>query len=167
MISSDETKTDRPRWLINVDEYIEEEQDIYPSVAPYYEIVRDMLLEPEDSDSAVPNAVTKFYDLHTAAIEEEMAKETSEPEKLAGYKLNTIADIAFEIARDVFYTTFEHERLAKLLIGIKKGAANEYDEAVNISSIFQLSNYVITLIETQFRLPRLGPGESCSRGMEC
>ncbi|KAJ4137301.1 hypothetical protein NW768_002884 [Fusarium equiseti] len=132
MAATEEVKTDvpsdRPRWLVNIEESIEEELDEFSSESPYYEIVRDMLLAPKDSDTAVPDAVNRFYDLYISSAENERREP---PDYMAGFKLNSMASIVFETVRDVFYTTFEHDRLAEFLIGIKKGAAAEYDPEVS------------------------------------
>jgi hypothetical protein len=142
MTNIDENKTDvpsdRPRWLVNIENNIEEGLDEFPSVSPYYEIVRDLLLAPKDSDSAVSDAVNKFYDLYTVEAESE---EREPPEYMAGYRLNAFADIVFETVRDVFYTTHEHDRLANFLIAIKKGAAAEYDTEVRVSISVRLLDY--------------------------
>ncbi|RGP77604.1 hypothetical protein FLONG3_4295 [Fusarium longipes] len=129
MTSTDETKTDdvpseRPRWLIEIEKNIEEQLDEFASESPYYEIVRDLLLAPQDSDSAVSDAANKFFDLYTADAEHERREP---PEYMAGLKLNSIADIAFETVRDVSYTSQEHDRLLNFLVAIKNGAAEEYD----------------------------------------
>lgn len=125
MSSTNEDKTeDRPRWLINIENSIKEELEEFPSEPSYYEIVRDLLLAPKDNEQAVPDAVTRFYQLYGDGAETEQREP---PEYGAAYKLNCIADVVFEAVRDVFYTTLEHDRLAEFLIGIKKGAATEYD----------------------------------------
>ncbi|KAJ4023013.1 hypothetical protein NW752_003470 [Fusarium irregulare] len=128
MASTEETQTDvpsdRPRWLVNIEKSIEDELDEYSSESPYYEIVRDMLIAPKDSETAVPDAVKRFYDLYISTADNERREP---PDYMAGFKLNSMASIVFETVRDVFYTTFEHDRLAEFLIGIKEGAAAEYD----------------------------------------
>ncbi|CAF3500825.1 unnamed protein product [Fusarium graminearum] len=125
MSSTNENKTeDRPRWLINIENSIKEDLEEFPSEPRYYEIVRDLLLAPKDNEQAVPDAVTRFYQLYGDGAETEQREP---PEYGAAYKLNSIADVVFEAVRDVFYTTLEHDRLAEFLIGIKKGAATEYD----------------------------------------
>ncbi|KAM0296152.1 hypothetical protein ACHAPM_010408 [Fusarium culmorum] len=125
MSSTNEDKTeDQPRWLTNIENNIKEELEEFPSEPRYYEIVRDLLLAPKDNEQAVPHAVDRFYQLYADGAETEQREP---PEYGAAYKLNSIADVVFEAVRDVFYTTLEHDRLAKLLIGIKKGAVAEYD----------------------------------------
>ncbi|KAM0434878.1 hypothetical protein ACHAQK_008573 [Fusarium lateritium] len=119
-----EPSSDRPRWLVRIEETIEEERDEFASESPYYEIIRDLLLAPKDDSKAVSQAVSRFYDLYAAGAEDEIRKP---PEYSAGHKLNTIASIAFETAADALFTTDQHDRLAKLLIGIKDQAAHEYD----------------------------------------
>ncbi|GKU06623.1 hypothetical protein FLAG1_10827 [Fusarium langsethiae] len=123
MSSTDEKKTkERPRWLNNIENSIDEELEEFPSEPRYYEIVRDLLLASKDSEQAVPDAVNKFYQLYIDGADSEQREP---PECGAGYKLNSIADVVFQVVRDVLYTTLEHDRLANLLIGIKKGAAAE------------------------------------------
>ncbi|KAI1068175.1 hypothetical protein LB507_004375 [Fusarium sp. FIESC RH6] len=124
MSDTEENNADRPRWLINIEKNIEEGLNEATSTSPCYEIVRDLLLAPEDSDTAVPDAVKRFYDLYISTADSERREP---PDYMAGFKLNSMASIVFETVRDVFYTTFEHDRLAEFLIGIKEGAAAEYD----------------------------------------
>ncbi|KAG5795507.1 hypothetical protein H9Q69_005441 [Fusarium xylarioides] len=120
-----ELSSDRPSWLVYFEERIEEERDELFSEAPYYEIVRDLLLAPNDDDKAVGEAITKFYDLYAARVRNE---KKDPPEYGAGHKLNTISIVAFEAVVKVWYTSTEHQKLADFLIGIKKGAAEEFDE---------------------------------------
>ncbi|EKJ72935.1 hypothetical protein FPSE_06981 [Fusarium pseudograminearum CS3096] len=125
MSSTNDDKTeDRPRWLINIENSIKEELEEFPSEPRCYEIVRDLLLAPKDNEQAVPDAVDRFYQLCADGAETEQREP---PEFGAAFKLNSIAGVVFEVVRDVFYTTLEHDRLTELLIGIKKGAAAEYD----------------------------------------
>ncbi|KAF5001632.1 hypothetical protein FGRMN_938 [Fusarium graminum] len=116
--------SDRPSWLVHIEEKIEEEREEFRSESPYYEIVRDLLLAPEEDKNAVSQAIHKFYGLCTTEAEDEIR---GPPEYSAGHKLNTIASIAFETADEVFCTSYQHDRLAELLIGIKREAADEYD----------------------------------------
>ncbi|RFN42709.1 hypothetical protein FIE12Z_12748 [Fusarium flagelliforme] len=127
MTNTEENNTDRPRWLVNIEESIQEELEEFTSESPYYEIVRDMLLAPKDSDTAVPDAVNRFYDLYISTAENERREP---PDYMAGFKLNSMASVVFETVRDVFYMSFEHDRLAEFLVGIEKGAAAEYDPEV-------------------------------------
>ncbi|KAF5598126.1 hypothetical protein FPANT_3890 [Fusarium pseudoanthophilum] len=116
--------TEVPSWLEFLNERIEEEGDDFESEAPSYEIVRDLLVAPEDDDTAVSRAVTRFYDLYKA--------EANELEELeghgAGEYLNSIGVIAFEVAPKLWYTSWRHQRIAKFLIAIKNGAAEAYNE---------------------------------------
>lgn len=123
--------SDRPRWLVHIEETIEEERDELASESPYYEIVRDLLLAPEDDSNAVSQAISRFYGLYAAGAEDEIRKP---PEYSAGHKLNSIASIAFETAAEVLFTTYQHDRLVELLIGIKEEAADEYNTEVGCPS---------------------------------
>jgi len=127
MTDKEDSKADRPRWLINIEKNIEEDLDQFPSISPSYELVRDLLIAPKDSDTAVSDAVNRFYNSYTSNADRERREP---PDYMAGFKLNTIASVVFETARDVFYTSFEHDRLVEFLVGIKKGAAAEYDPEV-------------------------------------
>ncbi|KAF5672783.1 hypothetical protein FHETE_3617 [Fusarium heterosporum] len=120
----EKSSSDRPSWLIHIEERIEEERDEFPLECPYYEIVRDLLLVPKEDNNAVSQAIHKFYDVYTTEAENEIRRR---PEYSAGHKLNTIASVTFETADEIFYTTYQHDRLAELLIGIKREAANEYN----------------------------------------
>ncbi|CAG7561240.1 unnamed protein product [Fusarium equiseti] len=124
MTDTEVNKADRPRWLINIEKNMEEDFGQFPSISPSYELVRDLLIAPKDSDTAVSDAVNRFYDSYTSNGDRERREP---PDYMAGFKLNTIASVVFETTRDVFYTSFEHDRLVEFLVGIKKGAAAEYD----------------------------------------
>ncbi|KAH7256281.1 hypothetical protein BKA59DRAFT_552087 [Fusarium tricinctum] len=119
-----EPSSDRPLWLVHIEQTIEEERDELFSESPFYEIVRDLLLAPEDDSHAVSQAVSRFYQLYAAGAEERSRKP---PEYSAGHYLNSIACVAFETAREVPFNTYQHDRLVEFLVGIKKGAADEYD----------------------------------------
>ncbi|KAF5628806.1 hypothetical protein F52700_7899 [Fusarium sp. NRRL 52700] len=129
MHNSDAAQTkpssDHPSWLVYFDERIEEESDEVFSEAPYYGIVRDLLLATNDGDTAVDEAITKFYDLYAAQVRN---KKKDPPEYGAGHTLNSISIVAFEAAVKLWYTSPEHQKLADFLIGIKKGAKDEFDE---------------------------------------
>ncbi|EMT61140.1 hypothetical protein NOF04DRAFT_9269 [Fusarium oxysporum II5] len=116
--------SDAPSWLKFLDERIEEERDGLFSESPSYEIVRDLLVASEDDDTAVSQAVTKFYDLYKA----EAGRQSKMPDHGAGYYLNTISLIAFEVAPKVWYASWRHDRITEFLIAIKDGAAKEFDE---------------------------------------
>lgn len=123
-----EPSSDRPLWLVHIEETIEEERDDLFSHSPFYEIVRDLLLAPEDDSHAVSQAVSRFYDLYAAGANE---RTREPPEYFAGHYLNSIACVAFETASEVPFDTYQHDRLVEFLIGIKKGAADEYDTEVS------------------------------------
>ncbi|KAG5657476.1 hypothetical protein KAF25_006040 [Fusarium avenaceum] len=116
--------SDRPRWLVSIEQTIEEERDELFSDSKFYELVRDLLLAPENDSHAVSQAVSSFYNLYAAGADE---RTREPPEYFAGHYLNSIACVAFEMASEVPFDTYQHDRLAELLIGIKKGAADEYD----------------------------------------
>ncbi|KAF5604877.1 hypothetical protein FPCIR_730 [Fusarium pseudocircinatum] len=128
MHNSETTQGDQssevPSWLEFLNESIEEEGDDFDSEAPSYEIVRDLLVAPEDDDTAVSRAVTRFYDLYKAEAHELGKLE----DHGAGGFLNSIAAIAFEVAPKLWYTNWRHQRIAEFLIAIKNGAAEEYSE---------------------------------------
>lgn len=119
--------SDRPRWLVSIEQTIEEERDELFSDSKFYELVRDLLLAPENDSHAVSQAVSSFYNLYAAGADE---RTREPPEYFAGHYLNSIACVAFEMASEVPFDTYQHDRLAELLIGIKKGAADEYDTEV-------------------------------------
>ena len=83
--------------------------------------------------------MNKFYDSYVLNADNERREP---PDYMAGFKLNSMASIVFETVRDVFYTTFEHDRLAEFLIGIKEGAAADYD--FEVSEILTVSALEIT-----------------------
>ncbi|KAF4498902.1 hypothetical protein FAGAP_4915 [Fusarium agapanthi] len=120
-----EPSSNRASWLVYFEERIEEESDELLSEAPYYEIVRDLLLAPDDDDKSVGEAIAKFYDLYAAQVRN---KKKAPPEYGAGHTLNSISIVAFEAVVKVWYASPEHQRLAAFLIGIKKGAVDEFNE---------------------------------------
>ncbi|CVK84829.1 uncharacterized protein FMAN_01756 [Fusarium mangiferae] len=111
-------------WLEFLNERIEEERDELFSESPSYEIVRDLLVASEDDDTAISQAVTKFYDLYRAEADKRVKWE----DHGAGEYLNTIAIIAFDVAPKLWYTSWRHQRIAEFLIAIKNGAAAKYHE---------------------------------------
>ncbi|KAF5662407.1 hypothetical protein FCIRC_11530 [Fusarium circinatum] len=116
--------TEIPSWLEFLNERIEEEREELFSESPSYEIVRDLLVASEDDDTAVSQAVTKFYDLYRAKA----GKRGKWEDHGAGEYLNTISVIAFEVAPKLWYTNWRHQRIAEFLIAIKDGAAEHYIE---------------------------------------
>lgn len=167
MHNSDTTQTestsDRPSWLVYFEERIEEERDELFSEAQYYEIIRDLLLAPSDDDKAVDEAITKFYDLYAAQVRNE---KKDPPEYGAGHKLNAISIVAFEAAVKVWYTSPEHQKLADFLIGIKKGAREEFDEEVSTLALIRIIQYLTSLIESPICLYWLGARSCCTRAVE-
>lgn len=113
-------------WLEFLNERIEEERDELFSESPSYEIVRDLLVASEDDDTAISQAVTKFYDLYRAEADKRVKWE----DHGAGEYLNTIAIIVFDVAPNLWYTSWRHQRIAEFLIAIKNGAAAKYHEEV-------------------------------------
>ncbi|SCV33274.1 uncharacterized protein FFB14_04424 [Fusarium fujikuroi] len=128
MNHSEATQVDQssevPSWLEFLNERIEEERDELFSESPSYEIIRNLLVASEDDNTAVSQAVTKFYDLYEAEADKRVKWE----DHGAGEYLNTIAIIAFDVAPKLWYKSWRHQRIAQFLIAIKNGAAEEYHE---------------------------------------
>ncbi|RGP66312.1 hypothetical protein FSPOR_6690 [Fusarium sporotrichioides] len=86
-----------------------------------------------DLKERLQKAHDKMVEMQQLYIDGADSEQRESPEYGAGYKLNSIADVVFQVVRDVFYTSLEHDRLANLLIGIKKGAAA--DESWNAGHV--------------------------------
>ncbi|KPM38479.1 hypothetical protein AK830_g8083 [Neonectria ditissima] len=116
----------KPSWLTYINQRIEEEEEIWEDTA-HYQIVRDLLLAPDDDDDAVSKAAKKFRDNYVAGFAKYPVEERQAPEYLAGEEVNSISDIVFEVVPFVPFTDITHDKLANLLIEIKASAAGSFD----------------------------------------
>ncbi|KAF5020725.1 hypothetical protein F66182_7227 [Fusarium sp. NRRL 66182] len=131
--------SERPSWLVYVEERIEEEEDEIDSESPYYDIVRHLLLSSDDDDIAVPKAIQRFYDEYVDGFSGEDFGRRQPPEYGAGDSLNSMSVIVFELMEELPFTDPKQDRLAKFLIGLAKNAAPEFDkEASNQSSCWAI-----------------------------
>ena len=122
---------DRPSWLIHVEDRIAEENEQFDSGAIYFEIIRDLLLAPDSDDTAVPKAIKRFNEHYVAGFAGENFGKRQPPEYAAGDILNEISIAVFEIVGKVSFTDIRHDRLANLLIGIKRDATDEFNKEVS------------------------------------
>ncbi|RSL80298.1 hypothetical protein CEP51_006675 [Fusarium floridanum] len=118
--------SERPPLLSYVEDRIAEENEQFDSGAIYFEIVRDLLLTPDDDDTAVSKAIKRFNEHYVAGFAEEDFGRRQLPEYAAGDILNEISIAVFETVTKVSFTDVRHDRLANFLIGLKRDAADEF-----------------------------------------
>ncbi|RSL94797.1 hypothetical protein CDV31_014161 [Fusarium ambrosium] len=118
--------SERPPWLSYVEDRITEENEQFDSGAIYFEIVRDLLLAPDDDDTAVSKAIKRFNENYVAGFAGEDFGRRQPPEYAAGDILNEISIAVFETVGKVSFTDIRHDRLANFLIGLKRDAAGEF-----------------------------------------
>ncbi|KIL88031.1 hypothetical protein FAVG1_08914 [Fusarium avenaceum] len=116
------------KWLTHISTRIEEEKEEAFPQDHHYEIVRDVLLQSDDSDKAVSQAIEKFYSHYIAGFSEKGSGGRQPPEYQAGNELNGIAVIVFEIIVEIPFTDPKQDVLSRFLIGIAKNAADTFDE---------------------------------------
>jgi hypothetical protein len=121
----------KTKWLTYINTRIEEEKEEAFPQDHYYEIVRDMLLQSDDSDKAISQAVEKFYSHYIAGFSEEDSGGRQPPEFQAGNELNGTAVIVFETVAEITFTDPKQDVLSRFLIGIAKNAAERFDEKVD------------------------------------
>jgi hypothetical protein len=126
----EQNSPERPKWLTYINTRIEEEkEEAFPQVH-YYKIIRDMLLQVDDSDKAISQAIEKFYSHYIDRLSEEDFGGRQPPEYQGGSKLNGITVIIFETVAEIPFTDPKQDVLSRFLIGIAKNAADEFDEKV-------------------------------------
>jgi hypothetical protein len=117
---------------------IEEKEDDFGDPAPR-EIIRDLLLAPEENDLAIDRAVQRFTSDYLAGFaredEDEDMPKRQPPEYNAGLDLNEIAHVVFDIMDSVSFENPEHDRLASFFIALKQKAAPEFDRSVGHLSL--------------------------------
>ncbi|KAM0342118.1 hypothetical protein ACHAPU_009732 [Fusarium lateritium] len=124
----EQSSAEIPKWITYLNTRIEEErEEAFPEIV-YYQIIRDMLLQSEDSDKAVSQAIERFYEHYVAGFSRESFGGRVFPEYEAGAELNSISVIVFETIAEIPYTDPKQEILSNFLLGIAKNAADEFDE---------------------------------------
>ncbi|KAM0242162.1 hypothetical protein ACHAP5_007317 [Fusarium lateritium] len=124
----EQSSPESPKWLTYINTRMEEEKEEAFPQDHYYEIVRDLLLQSDDSDKAVPQAIEKFYNHYIAGFSDEDFGGRQPPEYQAGNELNGVAVIVFDIVSEISFTDPKQDVLSNFLIGIAKNAADEFDE---------------------------------------
>ncbi|KAK7424333.1 hypothetical protein QQX98_000601 [Neonectria punicea] len=114
-----------PSWLKYLSKCIKDDEEQGEDTT-HFQIVRDLLLAPDDDDSAVSKAVDRFRDDYVAGFAEEDFGGRMAPEYDAGLVLNSLAVTVFEVVNFVSFTDIKHDKLANLLIGIKATAAKDF-----------------------------------------
>ncbi|KAF4975628.1 hypothetical protein FZEAL_7619 [Fusarium zealandicum] len=120
------TSPERPTWLTYLDGRIQEEKRDFDSNVPHYEIIRELLVATDHEHDAVPRAIHKFQDLYVSGFAGEDLGMREPPEYAAGAEFGGLAEIVFNTVGEVPFLDVRHDRLADLLIGIKKASASEF-----------------------------------------
>ena len=126
-MTDQDTKQELPAWLIHIEKCIEEEEENFESNAPYYEIIRDLLLRSNEPDEAIAQALKRSYDQYTGEIDDYNSRiddEDPEPPERQEYDFNildnTIAELVLEMMGQLPYLDPKTDMLAKFLIGLNK-----------------------------------------------
>ncbi|CAM1504653.1 Fc.00g022440.m01.CDS01 [Cosmosporella sp. VM-42] len=122
--------SNNPAWSKSLVKRIKEEREADFSDATHHEIVRDMLLAPDDDDSAVPRQSTVSQKNYIAGFASEDFGMRKHPEYTAGDVLNSILLVVFETGDYVPFRDMGHDRLTNLHIGIKQSAAQKFNPDV-------------------------------------
>ncbi|KAF5672782.1 hypothetical protein FHETE_3616 [Fusarium heterosporum] len=117
-----------PQWLTYLNTRIEEEKEEAFPEDLYYEIIRDMLLQSEDSEKAVSQAIDRFYKHYVAGFSRGNFGGREPPEYEAGAELNSISTIVFETIAEIPFADPKQDILSRFILGIAKNAADEFDE---------------------------------------
>lgn len=138
-VSTGETATSssNPAWLDFIENIITEEKDDYFGDSVPFEIIRDLLVAPDEDDSAITTAVESVQKDYVAGFSGKGAENKKSPEYDAGIYLNEISRGVFGCVCRMLYTDTKHEKLAAFLIALKNSAAQEFDLKVNnLSFVF-------------------------------
>jgi hypothetical protein len=73
-MANQDAKQEPPAWLSYIENFIEEEADVYESNAPYYEVIRDLLLDSSEQDEAVEQAIKRCCDQYTGEVDDRNAR---------------------------------------------------------------------------------------------
>ena len=126
-MTDQDTKQEPPAWLSHIEKCIQEEEENFESNAPYYEIIRDLLLRSNEPDEAITQALKRSYDQYTGEINDYNSRiddEDPEPPKRQEYDFNildnTMAEIVLEMLGQLPYLDPKTDILAKFLIGLNK-----------------------------------------------
>ncbi|KAF5001634.1 hypothetical protein FGRMN_940 [Fusarium graminum] len=117
-----------PNWHTYLNTRIEEEKEEAFPEDLYYEIIRDMLLQSENSEKAVSEAIDKFYKHYLAGFSRGDFGGRKPPEYEAGAELNSISTIVFETIAEIPFADPKQDILSCFLLGIAKNAADEFDK---------------------------------------
>ena len=116
-----------PDWLGYIENCIEEEEDVFESIAPYYEIIRDLLLRSDEPDEAISQAIKRSYDQYTGEIDyynSRIDHEDPEPPPRQEYDFNLLdnqmTELSLEMLGELPYLDPKTDMLSKFLIGLNK-----------------------------------------------
>ncbi|RSL42673.1 hypothetical protein CEP54_015402 [Fusarium duplospermum] len=111
--------SEKPPWLSYVEDRIAEENGQFDSGAIYFEIVRDLLLAPDNDDSAVSKAIKKLNEHYVAGFAGEDFGRRQPSEYAAGDVLNEISIAVFETDPQFVYFRW----------GLEAAAADAWNES--------------------------------------
>ncbi|KAI1068176.1 hypothetical protein LB507_004374 [Fusarium sp. FIESC RH6] len=131
-MADQDAKQEPPTWLSYIENSIEEEDDVYGSNAPYYEVIRDLLLDSSAQDEAVEQAIKRCCDQYTGEVDERNARideDDPEPPQREEYNYNlllgTMTALVFEMMGELPYLDTKTNTLSKFLVGLAKHAEDK------------------------------------------
>ena len=132
IMADQDAKQEPPTWLSYIENSIEEEDDVYGSNAPYYEVIRDLLLDSSAQDEAVEQAIKRCCDQYTGEVDERNARideDDPEPPQREEYNYNlllgTMTALVFEMMGELPYLDTKTNTLSKFLVGLAKHAEDK------------------------------------------
>jgi len=139
-MADQDAKQEPQTWLSYIENCIEEEADVYESNAPYYEVIRDLLLDSSDQDEAIEQAIKRCFDQYTGEVDDRNARideDDPEPPQREEYNftllLGTMTALVFEMMGELPYLDPKTDTLSKFLIGLAKYAEDKPRRGVCIS----------------------------------
>ncbi|RFN42711.1 hypothetical protein FIE12Z_12750, partial [Fusarium flagelliforme] len=126
-MAEQDAKQEPPTWLSYIENCIEEEADVYESNAPYYEVIRDLLLDSRGQDEAISQAIKRCGDQYTGEVDDRNARideDDPEPPQREEYNftllLGTMTALVFEMMGELPYLDPKTDKLSMFLVGLAK-----------------------------------------------
>jgi hypothetical protein len=121
-----------PSWLTRIDEMAAEIVDMtFPIETDTLAIIKKMLLAPGDDSAAVDAAVRDiraYYSTRLFPPDDPFYR--NQPDHGVKDVVGAVVDHVFELASAISWQDPAHQRLADLLVGLKKSAATGFDPEV-------------------------------------
>ncbi|KAL2199465.1 hypothetical protein P885DRAFT_30904 [Corynascus similis CBS 632.67] len=143
-----------PSWLARLDEMAAE---IVPTTVPIetdtLDIIKSMLLAQGDEEGAVNKAAQDIRSYYTARLfppNDPFYKNL--PDHGVAHVVGAVIDHVFELASAISWKDPAHNRLADLLVALKKSAATEFDPEV---CPFTSQRRILSHSPSQFSHPQL------------